>query len=660
MSSSIVSPFPVFNDLDGTPLESGYIYIGTANLNPEASPINVFWDAALTVPAAQPIRTVGGYASRNGSPSRMYVSADTYSITVRNRNRVFVYNSAEVGVSAVFLGYPVTRDQLSLPLLGTDSSFVQSGTGAVTRTMQDKAREIVSVKDFGAVGDGTDATEAFNAAAAFATTVRIPKGTYLISAPTNLAVWYLEKGAVIAGLPNKGTAGGGVQDTSRLTGAINSLNSGGINTLKVGDSDPWLTSLRDTIDFLSGFMSVSPFGAIAGSFATRSSDNPEPNMQTIGVAAFGVNDNATNPEPSWCIYTEAIRYPGTGPAFGAEMDFVNLGNTNNLTPYSAIDPYGSTNAPTVNLWLSCGGGDSGLAASANNISAAIALLPNSKKFNAGIVVRDGSIESGDIVRAPSNYSYSWQNSSFVTSTLNDRQHYRAVYSDIQNLSVSDISRKNKSNGISATTSGETIYSSGNEANSGLGTFLGTNVSVVQQTDFSGGSARFAYIISARNSDGGFTEIALNQGGNARFVPVVDNVVSLGHTSNRWSTIYAGTGTINTSDINLKQDIEELSVAEQAVAKELKKLVRKFRFKDAVQEKGDKARIHVGVIAQDVIAAFSNQGLDANKYGILCFDEWDDQLDVLDHEGNVIQKGKQSGSCYGIRYEELLAFIISAI
>ena len=93
MSSSIVSPFPVFNDLDGTPLEAGYIYIGTANLNPEASPINVFWDAALTVPAAQPIRTVGGYFSRNGSPGNLYVSSIAFSITVRDRNQVFVFSS---------------------------------------------------------------------------------------------------------------------------------------------------------------------------------------------------------------------------------------------------------------------------------------------------------------------------------------------------------------------------------------------------------------------------------------------------------------------------------------------------------------------------------------------------------------------------------------
>ena len=45
--------------------------------------------------------------------------------------------------------------------------FVQSGTGAVASTVQDKLREFVSVKDFGAVGDGvTDDTGAMLAFAA--------------------------------------------------------------------------------------------------------------------------------------------------------------------------------------------------------------------------------------------------------------------------------------------------------------------------------------------------------------------------------------------------------------------------------------------------------------------------------------------------------------
>ena len=175
MPSSIVSPFPVFNDLDGTPLEAGYIYIGTANLNPEASPINVFWDAALTVPAAQPIRTVGGYFSRNGSPGNLYVSSIAFSITVRDRNQVFVFSSptGNSAGGAVFNGYPIS---------GTDVSFVQAGTGVVTRNMQDKARESVSVLDFGADNTGaTDAAPAIRLAIASNRNILIPPGTYLLN-----------------------------------------------------------------------------------------------------------------------------------------------------------------------------------------------------------------------------------------------------------------------------------------------------------------------------------------------------------------------------------------------------------------------------------------------------------------------------------------------
>jgi hypothetical protein len=66
-------------------------------------------------------------------------------------------------------------------------TFLQAGTGAVTRTAQAKMRETVSVKDFGAVGDGvTDDTAAIQAAITYAKTLSCPRlvvdaGTYLIS-----------------------------------------------------------------------------------------------------------------------------------------------------------------------------------------------------------------------------------------------------------------------------------------------------------------------------------------------------------------------------------------------------------------------------------------------------------------------------------------------
>jgi hypothetical protein len=137
-------------------------------------------------------------------------------------------------------------------------------------------------------------------------------------------------------------------------------------------------------------------------------------------------------------------------------------------------------------------------------------------------------------------------------------------------------------------------------------------------------------------------------------PTTDNVQNLGSASNRWATVFAGTGSINTSDGREKQDIESLSETEKRVAIAIKGLIKKFKFKEAVRIKGDKARIHVGVIAQDVISAFEAEGLDPMQYGIVCYDQW---FDEVDEEGNVISKG---GNRYGVRYEELMSFLISAI
>lgn len=145
-----------------------------------------------------------------------------------------------------------------------------------------------------------------------------------------------------------------------------------------------------------------------------------------------------------------------------------------------------------------------------------------------------------------------------------------------------------------------------------------------------------------------------------FYPNEDNVRILGGSSARWSTVYAGTGTINTSDAREKQDVSELEAAEIRVAKSLKQLVRKFRFKDAVEKKGDDARIHFGVIAQDVKSAFEREGLDGFRYALLCWDEWAEQPEELDEHGNVITLYRPAGNRYGVRYDELMAFIIGAM
>jgi hypothetical protein len=179
---SIQPPYPIITGADGQPLEDGYVWIGTANLNPQTNPIAVYWDAALTQPAAQPVRTQGGYPVNAGTPARLYVGSD-YSILVQNKNGSTIYSA------------PAATERYSgvvVEISSTDVSFLQAGTGAVTRTAQSKMRDTVSVKDFGAVGDGvvddyTAISNALSAAIAGGKQLVFPPGIYAHSGVINFA-----------------------------------------------------------------------------------------------------------------------------------------------------------------------------------------------------------------------------------------------------------------------------------------------------------------------------------------------------------------------------------------------------------------------------------------------------------------------------------------
>jgi hypothetical protein len=174
--------------------------------------------------------------------------------------------------------------------------------------------------------------------------------------------------------------------------------------------------------------------------------------------------------------------------------------------------------------------------------------------------------------------------------------------------------------------------------------------------------------------------------------LADNIINLGGASQRFDNIYATNGTIQTSDRNEKQDIEELTDAEQRVAVAAKGLMRKFRWKNRVAKKGDDARIHCGIIAQDLQAAFAAEGLDAGDYAMFISTTWwetqtevpavEAVAEVLDEDGNVVTEAVEAVDAYtrtdtydtqeeapegatertrlGVRYSELLAFIIGAL
>ena len=152
----IQNPFQQFFDLDGRPLDDGSIYIGSANQNPQTNLVAVFWDADGTLPAAQPIKTTNGYATRTGTPARVYTGVDDYSVTVLNKEGSVVYTAQSV------LGISDLRQQLdngTSDLVDSEVvGFGPGGVGAVRTTSEAKMRETVSVADFlpnGYVTDGT-------------------------------------------------------------------------------------------------------------------------------------------------------------------------------------------------------------------------------------------------------------------------------------------------------------------------------------------------------------------------------------------------------------------------------------------------------------------------------------------------------------------------
>ena len=139
MSTLISSPFPVFTDTDGLPLENGYIDIGVAGLNPLSNPRQAYWDQALTMPATN-IRTTRGYPARNGAAGFLYAAPGDFSILVRNKNNVVIFSNLNVIDNITVLQNTVlTKADLDSPaLIGTPT--------APTATLQDNSTQLATTE----------------------------------------------------------------------------------------------------------------------------------------------------------------------------------------------------------------------------------------------------------------------------------------------------------------------------------------------------------------------------------------------------------------------------------------------------------------------------------------------------------------------------------
>ena len=190
----------------------------------------------------------------------------------------------------------------------------------------------------------------------------------------------------------------------------------------------------------------------------------------------------------------------------------------------------------------------------------------------------------------------------------------------------------------------------------------------------------------------------------------NNANALGLPSKRWSTVFAGTGTINTSDEREKVWRGGLTDAELAAARRIVSELGFFQWADAVAEKGeDGARIHFGVRAQAVARILIEEGVEADQQidlasdifvpepqrpsfrcGFMCFDTWQDQFNaeyetvevphqvasgLFDAAGVEVMKtvyttevrptggtikAQPAGNRFGLRMDQLALFITAAL
>lgn len=140
--------------------------------------------------------------------------------------------------------------------------------------------------------------------------------------------------------------------------------------------------------------------------------------------------------------------------------------------------------------------------------------------------------------------------------------------------------------------------------------------------------------------------------DGNFVPLVANTRLIGTAAKPFSGGNTQTAYNVTSDRDYKTDIEPIPdcVLDAWATIEYSQ----FRLNDSVLLKGDDARTHVGNIAQEVRDAFVMAGIDPFKYGLLCYDEWPEELEVIGENGEVEREYQAAGKRYSLRYEEALA------
>lgn len=223
--AQIQTPYPVFTDKDGKPLDDGYVFFGVPNLNPETNPIAVFYDPGLTEPApsTKGFRTVNGYIMRNGSPALLY-AASLFSVTVRNkRKELVIYAPVGYATSPYEIGGPASEDVIVVAGIAADVTAVAAIAPDIA-ALGDIAADIATVAGIEAeivavAGDAADiGTVATNIASVNTVAADIADITAVAADAADI-------GTVAANIGSVNTVAGIAADVSTVAGVSADVSS---------------------------------------------------------------------------------------------------------------------------------------------------------------------------------------------------------------------------------------------------------------------------------------------------------------------------------------------------------------------------------------------------------------------------------------------------
>lgn len=141
--------------------------------------------------------------------------------------------------------------------------------------------------------------------------------------------------------------------------------------------------------------------------------------------------------------------------------------------------------------------------------------------------------------------------------------------------------------------------------------------------------------------------------NTRFVmPVTGATYDIGSSVLPYRDIYSQNAAIVVSDENHKEEIQD--IPEELLEAWGKINFQMWKMKAAVAEKGDEARWHMGLIAQQVRDVLIAEGLDWKQYGLITYEQWSSKPAVKDSHGNEVIPAKAAGEIYMLRMDECLA------